>query len=175
MGNSVNRWWCRAYCTDRQTVCFAGWCLRVAGSSPGPSDSVDAVEDVPIEVWLAGELLPTYKDLGWEYDYHPVDHNFDPDATLCAVLVTIKGGTQSSPVHILLFHKGKHVGRARDEGDGFVTLQHDECTDDTVAVRFKVPGSTFKGPPRLVCDVKYQWIGDGRWVRIGPLPPPKMM
>ena len=118
-------------------------------------------------------MLPSYKDLGWEYDYSPVDHNFDPTATFCSVLAMIKGGTQSSPVHILLFHKGKYVGTANREGKGFVYLRHEACTDDTVAVRYKVPGfQGFKGPPRLIRDVKYQWIGSGLWARIGPLPPP---
>jgi hypothetical protein len=69
-------------------------------------------------------------------------------------------------------YRGKFVGTANRQGKAFVSLLHAVCTDDTVAVRYKVPGSLLSSPPRLVRDVKYRWIGDGLWERIGPLPPP---
>jgi hypothetical protein len=132
------------------------------------------MEDVPEELFFAGEFLPSYKDLGWEYDYHPVDDNFDPTATSCAVLVTVQGATGSSPTHILLFHHGEFVGTGRKEGAPFVTLLKHECTDDTVAVSFKIPGRQgFAGPAKEQSNVKFRWLsGPDVVMREGPLPPP---
>jgi hypothetical protein len=124
---------------------------------------------VPDEVRLAAELLPLFKDTDWEWDWDHARGNYDPTATLCAVEITVKGATGSSPTHILLYHKGKYIGPATPEARGFVSLRLEDCTDDTVAVQYKVPGETHAGSFRSLHNVEYRWQG-GKVVQFGDPP-----
>jgi hypothetical protein len=120
----------------------------------------DAPLEVPTEVLFAVGLFAPYKGFDWEWHEVPIDGNYDPDATLSATLHTVKRATASSPTNIALYHKGKYVGQGTPEAGAFVSLRHDECTDDTVAVRFKIPGSSHAGPPKSLHNVDFVWRKD---------------
>lgn len=129
--------------------------------------------EVPAEVRLGISMLAPYKGFDWKWS-GPDDGNYDAASTLSAVLVTVEFATVSSPVHLLLFHEGKYAGQGTPEAGAFVSLRHDDCSDDTVAVRFKIPG-TSNVDTKSLHDVDFrwkdgsvQWSGDWPTDELGP-------
>jgi hypothetical protein len=113
--------------------------------------------DLPPEVRQAVDSFAPYQGFDWKWDPAPIDGNYDPDANLSATLHTVEGATASSPTHIALYHKGEFRGQGTPKAGAFVSLRHDACTEDTVAVRFKIPGESHAGPPKSLHDVDFVW------------------
>lgn len=119
-------------------------------------------------LFAVGQFAP-YKGMDWEWHEVPVDGNYDPDADLSATLHTTTRATASSPTHIALYHRGEYSGQGTPEAGAFVSLRHDACTGDTVAVRFKIPGASHEGPPKSLHDVDFVWR-DGKVFWTGDWP-----
>ncbi|WP_235933428.1 LppP/LprE family lipoprotein [Corynebacterium qintianiae] len=85
-------------------------------------------------------------------EQHPWDPDtafagYDPCANLSWAVVTIEGGTASSPYQIMLFHKGDYLGTATLDSFGFApgVTQVDDSTIDVV-FRHPEPGDTNADP-----------------------------
>ncbi|MDT5319609.1 MAG: hypothetical protein QOD88_2131 [Mycobacterium sp.] len=124
---------------------------------------------------MAVDMLAPFPgvDRKWSYD----SGDYDPDATLSAAEIGIEMATGSSPVHVLLFHKGKYIGQVSPQaGGGFVQLRREDCTDDTVAVRIRIPGRSFAETKSLHNvdftwrDGHVYWSGDWPFAEGPPLP-----
>lgn len=90
----------------------------------------------------------------------PVDSNYDSCADLSTMVVTIEGGTGSSPEQALMFHRGEFLGTGTSKSYAFTGIDHAASTNDTVVL-------TYKDGRRVctACDgprvrVRYQWQGD---------------
>ncbi|QBS45073.1 LppP/LprE family lipoprotein [Nocardia sp. CS682] len=105
----------------------------------------------------------------WSTDPRGFEGNFDPCATLSAVIITVQGATGSSPNHALLFHKGAYIGTATPQAHGFTSLDVDRTTDDTVGLAYKTPGSCNACPDGTVTHVQFRW--EGQKVRMIGTPP----
>ena len=75
-------------------------------------------------------------------------------------LITVQGGTRSSPEQALLFHDGNYVGTATPKAYGLVSLNSARTTDDTVVLNYKDPNSSAGDANATVIGVRYQWQGD---------------
>ncbi|OBK36638.1 hypothetical protein A5659_18565 [Mycobacterium sp. 1165196.3] len=114
------------------------------------------MSEVPPEVRQAVESFAPHPHVDRKWHPVPSDGNYDPTATLSATLHTIEMATVSSPMHIALYHKGEFRGQGTPKAGAFVSLRHDACTDDTVAVRLKIPGSSHVETKSLH-DVEFVW------------------
>src|SRR5690242_9369270 len=60
---------------------------------------------------------------GWSWDHNPrsfdPSSNYNPCATLSAVIITVEGATGSSPDQAMLFHRGNFVGTGTSTAYGF--------------------------------------------------------
>lgn len=80
--------------------------------------------------------LPESAGYPWETNAEWYDGNFDPCATLSAVVLPIQNGSISSARHVLLFSKGEFVRTGTDEPWAGAFLNHEESTDDTVVIDY---------------------------------------
>lgn len=126
--------------------------------------------DFATELALGVSLLAPYEGFDWKWHESPIDSNYDAEAALSAVLVTVEMATASSPTHLLLFRRGEFLHQGTPIGGAFISLRHEDCNDDTVAVRFKIPGQSNAGPPKSVHDVDYRLLSDDRVVWSGDWP-----
>ena len=97
---------------------------------------------------------------------------------LSATLHTVEYATQSSPIHIALYRQGEFSAQGTPRAGAFVSLRHDDCTDDSVAVRFRIPGKTFP-ETNSVHNINYTyrdgqiyWSGDWPFDEGPPVPGP---
>lgn len=101
---------------------------------------------------------------GWAWNHNPRSFdpasNYNPCATLSAVIITIEQGTGSSPEQALLFHKGNYVGTGTSKAYGFTSVNAAQTTDDTVALNYKDGRSVCTACPGPITTVRYQWQGD---------------
>jgi LppP/LprE lipoprotein len=78
---------------------------------------------------------------GWPWSHDPrsfdPSSNYNPCATLSAVIITVEGATGSSPEQALLFHNGNYVGTGTSKAYAFTSLNAAQTTDDTVALNHK--------------------------------------
>lgn len=86
--------------------------------------------------------------------------NFDSCATLSAAAIAVVGGSGSTPVHWLLFHRGSYVGPATPKATSLVYLDESLTTDDTVVLKYGSGGSCMACPDRTFTIVRFQWQGD---------------
>jgi serine/threonine protein kinase, bacterial len=86
--------------------------------------------------------------------------NFDSCATLSAVFISIAEGTGSTPSQVLLFHKGSYVGPATPKPHSFTSLDTALTTDDTVVLKYGVPGSCNACPDMTFTIVQFRWQVD---------------
>ncbi len=123
--------------------------------------------DIPPEVQQAVDSFAPYKGFPWKWYAQPIDGNYDPNRTLSATLHTVEGATASSPTQIALYRNGVFKGQGTPVAGAFISMRHEDCTDDTVAVRIKIPGESHAGPPKSLHDIDFKihegqlyWSGD---------------
>jgi hypothetical protein len=121
----------------------------------------DAVDTLP-------PPLPTLPEVRWRTK--PLAHNYDREAPLSAALVSVEGGTGSSPNQVLLFRRGKYLGPVTDIAYGFTDLVLPMSKDNMVAVQFKLPGSDHAGPSAAIYTARFTWR-DERLLWFGELLP----
>jgi hypothetical protein len=100
----------------------------------------------------------------------PVAGNYDPCAELSAILVSVVGGTGSSPTQALLFHRGRYVGPATPRPYAFTALDAAASTGDTVVLTYRSGQSCTACGDGVVSTVRYHWDGAGVRMR-DPAPP----
>jgi serine/threonine-protein kinase len=88
------------------------------------------------------------------------DGNFDSCASLSAVYITIARGTGSTPVQVLLFHKGSYVGPATPRPHSFTSIDPSLTTDDTIVLKYGIPGSCMACADMTFTIVRFHWTGD---------------
>lgn len=68
-----------------------------------------------ISTW--GPQVPTFREgYDWQWNLDGADPNtYDPCAALSWVVLGLKGGMASSPVQIMLFHRGQYIGVTASE------------------------------------------------------------
>jgi serine/threonine-protein kinase len=88
------------------------------------------------------------------------DGNFDSCASLSAVYITIAEGTGSTPAQVLLFHKGSYVGPATPKPHSFTSIDPSLTTDDTIALKYGIPGSCNACADMTFTIVRFHWTGD---------------
>lgn len=100
---------------------------------------------------------PTF---GLPWSSVPVDSNYDSCADLSTMVVTIEGGTGSSPEQALMFHRGEFLGTGTLKSYAFTAIDHTASTNDTVVLTYKDGRHvcTACDGPRV--RVRYQWQGD---------------
>lgn len=86
--------------------------------------------------------------------------NYNPCATLSAVIITVTGATGSSPDLALLFHKGTSVGVATRKAYAFTSVNAAKTTDDTVVLDYKDGRNVCTACPGPTTSVRYQWQND---------------
>jgi LppP/LprE lipoprotein len=57
---------------------------------------------------------------GWQNT--PIGSDYNPCADLSTILVMIQGGTASSPVQALMFHRGTYLGTGTSKAYGFTSV-----------------------------------------------------
>ena len=98
---------------------------------------------------------------GWRGGLNQAEGNFDPCATLSAVLVYPYGAAGSAPEQTLLFHKGQYIGTATKNAYAYIRLNKQQTTDSTVVLNFRETAGTCGA-----CDdadyvpIKFRWTGD---------------
>ena len=171
------------------TVCGAALELMTACSSPGstpttvtvtapPSAAPSPVAAPPAAPTPAGPPSPTcgpdqttalqsalaklapepVTGRGWQTT--PIGSDYNPCADLSTILVMIEGGTASSPVQALMFHRGTYLGTGTSKAYGFTSLNSAHSTDNTVVLDYATPGECNACAPAAVTSVRYQWQGD---------------
>jgi len=109
------------------------------------------------------DYVPTVPQ-GWPWERSPrsfdPSSNYNPCATLSAVIITVEGATGSSPDQALLFHNGNYVGTGTSKAYGFTSLNTAQTTDDTVALNYKDGRNVCTACPGPITTVRYQWQGD---------------
>ncbi|OBB55512.1 hypothetical protein A6B34_08260 [Mycolicibacterium monacense] len=137
-----------------------------AGAAP-PASACGPDQPTALRSALAKLPPEPLTERGWESI--PVDTNYDPCADLSTILVMIQGGTGSSPVQALMFHRGTYLGTGTSKAYGFTSLNRSRTTSDTVVLNYKTPGACNACPPAAVTSVRYQWQRD-RVVMLDPAP-----
>ncbi|TNL98595.1 LppP/LprE family lipoprotein [Corynebacterium tapiri] len=110
---------------------------------------------------------------GWEWTTeHANTFSYDDCAPLSAIAVTVRGGTASSPYHIMLFHHGRYLGTATKDAYGFAPSV-DRLSDSVVAVTYhwRRPGET-TAEHSGETYAEFAWDFDaGKVVMTGDVPP----
>jgi hypothetical protein len=105
---------------------------------------------------------------GWQNT--PIGSDYNPCADLSTILVMIQGGTASSPVQALMFHRGTYLGTGTSKAYGFTSVNAARSTGDTVVLDYATPGECDACAPAAVTSVRYQWQGD-HVEMLDPAPP----
>jgi LppP/LprE lipoprotein len=115
------------------------------------------------EISAAINSAPTVPQ-GWRWNHNPrsfdPSSNYNPCATLSAVIITVEQATGSSPDPALLFHNGNYVGTGTSKAYAFTSVNAAQTTDDTVALNYKDGRSVCTACPGPITTVRYQWQGD---------------
>ena len=141
-----------------------------AGSGQMAPASAQCGPDEASAVWSALAQLPPERVTGRRWASSPLESNYDPCAELSTVLVTIEGGTGSSPIQALMFHHGTFLGTGTWKAYGFTSLDKAASTGDTVVLRYRSGQSCTACDDGLVTTVRYPW--DGSKVDMLDPPPP---
>jgi LppP/LprE lipoprotein len=96
--------------------------------------------------------------------------NYDPCADLSTIRVVIRGGTGSSPLQALIFHRGSYLGTATAKAYGFTSLDTGASSNDTVVLAYRSGQSCTACDDGTVTTVRYRW--DGTRVQMLDPPPP---
>jgi LppP/LprE lipoprotein len=125
------------------------------------------------EIRGAIDSVPTVREgWAWSRDSRSFDRssNYNPCATLSAVIITIEHATGSSPDQALLFHNGNYVGTGTSKAYGFTSVNAAQTTDDTVALDYKDGRNVCAACTGPITTVRYQWQGD-HVAMLDPAPP----
>lgn len=104
---------------------------------------------------------------GAAWDPTPQEGNFHACAHLSTVLITVVGGTGSSPMQALMFHRGEFLGRGRRRR---TRSRRWTPAHDTVALRYRSGQSCTACSNGLLTTVRYQWDGNSVQM-LDPSPP----
>lgn len=107
---------------------------------------------------------------GHSWKRTPVAGNYEPCADLSTILVTVQGGTGSSPVQALMFHRGVYLGTGTLKAYGFTSLNSAASTNDTVVLSYRTGQSCTACNDGTVTNVRFHW--DGTKVQMLDPPPP---
>lgn len=146
-----------------------------AGTTPTPAPSATCgPDDAAAAVSRATASLPSPAGLsgvGWDASAADVS-GYDPCAALSWAVVTVTGGTSSSPYAILLFHEGTYLGTATKEQYPFQPTVR-RTGDDAIAVTYRYATPTdANADPTGSAQATYTWDGDAeRVVMTGDVPP----
>ena len=116
------------------------------------------------------DQLPPERVTGRSWASAPLESNFDSCADLSTVLVMIEGGTGSSPVQALMFHRGTFLGTGTWKAYGFTSLDESASSRDTVVLRYRWGQSCTACGDGFLTTVRYHW--DGTKVDMLDPPPP---
>jgi hypothetical protein len=108
-----------------------------AAQSPAAAPPPACGPDQATALQSALAQLPPEPVTGTGRQTTTIGSDYNPCADLSTILVTIQGGTASSPVQALMFHRGT-----------FLVLD------------YKTPGECNACAPAAVTSVRYQWQGD---------------
>jgi hypothetical protein len=87
------------------------------------------------------------------------DTNFDPCADLSYAVVETKGGTGSSPEHVMFFHRGEYLGTATSCAFGFTTVV--DGTSESATVQYRWPrGMDSNANPSGLATATFVWDGN---------------
>jgi hypothetical protein len=165
--------------TMRRRLRMLGGCTAViaiaaalfAGSGQMAPASAQCGPDEASAVWSALAQLPPERVTGRRWASSPLESNYDPCADLSTVLVMIEGGTGSSPIQALMFHRGTFLGTGTWNAYGFTSLDKAASTGDTVVLRYRSGQSCTACDDGIVTTVRYHW--DGTKVDMLDPPPPR--
>ncbi|MCV7382222.1 LppP/LprE family lipoprotein [Mycolicibacter longobardus] len=104
------------------------------------------------------------------WDTTPLESNYDPCADLSTVLIAVVGGTGSSPMQALMFHRGGFLGTGTSKAYPFTSLDAGASTPDTIVLRYRSGQSCTACNDGTVTTVRYHW--DGNSVQMLDPPPP---
>jgi LppP/LprE lipoprotein len=145
-------------------------CVSFIASPNAGAEPPTCEPDPSTALQTALAQLPSEPLTGRGWDDTPVGSNYDPCADLSTILVMIEGGTGSSPVQALMFHRGQYLGTGTSKAYGFTSLNAARSADDMVVVDYKTPGAFNACPHAGVTSVRYQWQDDGIEM-LDPAPP----
>lgn len=130
------------------------------GSGQGPDLGVECGVDteapaITAALGVLSERQPS--PYGWTYFG---DANYDPCADLSYAMAETPQGTVSSPMQLMLFHRGEYVGTGTQCALGYTTVIGG--TDGSVDVRYRWPrGDDANANPTGEATTTYRWIGGG--------------
>lgn len=147
-----------------------------ADGSEGATDPEPACSGLtPQEAYEGSvdEVPPPFDDMDTEWFAPDIGLElFDDCAALSPIVITIDGGTASSPSQIMLFHHGEYVGTATETAYGFwpEAVQLDEAT---VEVTYRYPqGDDTNADPSGRAVATFAWNAETEQVDMtGELPP----
>lgn len=122
------------------------------------------------EIATAARSLGVEPLTGRAFATTPIGGSFDPCATLSTALVTVEGGTGSSPTQALMFHDGQYLGTGTSKAYGFTEYNPAASSDDTVGLTYTLPASCNACNDGTYTSVRYRW--DGTRVQMLDAPPP---
>jgi hypothetical protein len=159
------------------TVCGSILVLMTACNSPVSTPTTVTVTAPPAcgpdeatALRSALAKLPPEPVTGRGWQSTPIGSDYNPCADLSTILVMIQGGTASSPVQALMFHRGTYLGTGTSRAYGFTSLDAARSTGDTVVLDYATPGECDACAPAAVTSVRYQWQGD-HVEMLDPAPP----
>lgn len=138
--------------------------------APAPASTAACGPDQATVLRTALTQLAPEPVTGRDWGSAPVEGNYDPCADLSTILVVIRGGTGSSPVQALMFHRGSYLGTATAKAYGFTSLDTAASSNDTVVLAYRSGQSCTACDDGTVTTVRYRW--DGTHVQMLDPPPP---
>jgi hypothetical protein len=138
-------------------------------TAPPPAAQSPALA-APTALRSALAKLPPEPVTGRGWHNTPIGSDYNPCADLSTILVMIQGGTASSPVQALMFHRGTYLGTGTSKAYGFTSVDAARSTGDTVVLDYATPGECDACAPAAVTSVRYQWQG-GHVQMLDPPPP----
>jgi hypothetical protein len=96
--------------------------------------------------------------------------NYDPCADLSTILIMVDGGTASSPMQALMFHRGTWLGTGTSRAYSFTSVDSAASTNDTVVLAYRSGQSCSACGDGILTRVRYHW--DGNQVQMLDPPPP---
>ncbi|MDI9916725.1 LppP/LprE family lipoprotein [Rhodococcus sp. IEGM 1379] len=136
-------WLCGDNAIDPATVATVK-----CGTTPQSAAIADAISQVPADSRIPG--------IEWTF---LGDNNFDPCADLSYAMAEAKGGTGSSPEHVMFFHRGKYLGTATSCAFGFTSVV--DSTSDSATVQYRWPrGMDSNAHPSGLASATFVWDGE---------------
>ena len=159
--------WSGGLCTGLLAVLVVGPVGFVGPMAPA---SAQCGADETTAVRSALDQLPPERVTGRSWASAPLESNYDSCADLSTVLVMIEGGTGSSPIQALMFHRGIFLGTGTWKAYGFTSLDENASSRDTVVLRYRWGQSCTACDDGFLTTVRYHW--DGTKVDMLDPPPP---